>query len=447
MRFFLLTLALLLALPAAAASVTVSTPSFTATAATVDGDMPVIDYRSTDGAGSAQLSLDAARLVVETDTVAYLQAGVTAVGSEPPSTSRTDYGTGRVLASVTGQQSGLFLVPTGELTVHATAGRLEGSVPADSCRQQPDYFENDRPLACPDVTNALSFRGSQRVTMLLNGSFTMFLWGWDGSVEGQSRSDSFWSGTRYDNSATPAVGRSEHRQVVLHVEGTLELTAGSSALPELLLASTRLSAAQVSLATDLGAFHLANGTMELARSGANISAKVLEGAVTRPDGTVVNAGASKSANWAWLAVVGTVMVAAPSAFVGGRAARARLLLRRARESVVLGNYHAAARHAEQAMTHKPSRVEAGILGAIALIRSGDTQDAKHFIAQLTEADPAAVAYLRACAAARSGHPREARRWLADCFERNPAYEREAQANPILAGVADRGAKEGGGAYT
>lgn len=422
--------------PAAAApALRISSLSLTATNATIAGQVTTIDLR----ANAVQpahftIEIEAANLQMQTDSVEYFEAGETAVGTQEPNTQTTDFGLARVTAATQATETGLFIVPTGPLDYRATLSTAELSIPAESCRKQPSYFENDRPVLCTPTDQSVTAAGSAASAIELRGAFQVFLWGWQGRIDDATQSTEFWSGTTYSmpQNGVP-LGPSELRHVVLFGNGTVVLHLPTDYSVEFLSSSLQLDATQATFVLTTGESIVQDAKLTVSRLGNHLATAVLGGAVTQPDGTMVVVGPAEK-RFPWLPVAAVASLLAPVGVVISRSRSASRHVQYAKDSFALGNYHSAARHAEAALSNRKLGGQAGVLGAIALIRANDLLDAAYFVSELQRrghTEPAAISYLEACIAAKSGEPARAVHCLKAAVAANPAYRAEAQANPIL----------------
>jgi hypothetical protein len=419
----------------AVASLVFSTPFLSTGPAQLSGTPTVLDVRLPQIVSGISLEVETLNLHMETDSAEYVNTGPSAIGTRPVQTTTQDFGAAIIRASPTQTSSGLFLVPlTGEFS--AGMQGVAASVPGTACQLQPTFFERPRDPLCPDLASAVYLAGELDRPLIVTGHFQIFLYGWEGEISSAGQVEEFWSGVRYSlPQAGVALGQSEFRGVSFDGVGNLSLTIPK--MPVTLAASsTQLTGQEISLAN--GQATAPVGSALVTRASNDVAVSFTSGRVTLADGTTVTVGqAGASSLWVWTLLAIGAVVAAPPAVLGGRRFAASRHLQHARDNIALENFHSAARHAEAAMASRAHAVPAGVIGAIALIRADDLEDARFFLDSLRNnpsASPAAVLYLEACVEAKAGNAAAARGKLVTCFAIAPAYEAEARVNPILEGV-------------
>jgi hypothetical protein len=259
---------------------------------------------------------------------------------------------------------------------------------------------------------------------VLEGNFTLAMWQWRSAARGD-----LWSGSRPTSASAADVGQYEYRLLHLSVtRGRLEYVSsvrGTESYARSVALAGSADAA-VAIAGDPGQTLTGPRTLEVHRSIAGLETHA------------VASGSQPGLRWTSLAVLAGLMLVPPVAVLGRRKKASDHLMQASR-NMMLGNYWAASRHALDAFHHRAFRQEAGVVAAIALMRSDQLDHAERFIARLGSSHrPAAVRYLLANLRVLQGRTAEARTLLRECLHLDSRLGAEVAANPLFASVLGTG---------
>jgi hypothetical protein len=429
-----LAVAALLALPPAAGQVSVRASSLSSAAgADVRLDSPAMDwYAQALASGAAGFHLQGSAVHEEVDSAHYVQAGPAAsAGTDAtPATAARNRHDAVYTGLSAGNESSLFLLPRAGSSLRAMDADASVGVPVLACQPQTDFVPGARQLPCADTSGAVEVRLSPQ-GLRVEGSFDVYLWGWQGTVRTPEGTEPYWTGTQYGTPQTglASTGPSERRLMLLQVtNGTLEAELPGSAPPRAFAASAELSAPAVDLAGS--EFSSATDARLVAtRDGGLLRLDVLSGTLVDASGrTVVAAPGGDGRRWSpWLAAG----LAAPALLAALAAGDARSRVRRAAESLAIGNPMAAYRHARRAQHYPWARRKAQTLGVIALLRADEVDRARSALQEAGSMGAATHEFLSSVVLARQGHLEEARAALERSIAADPAYADEAQRLPVL----------------
>jgi hypothetical protein len=421
--------------PASGNALGISASFLHAQQATLDADLTVLDWNTAqDIPPVAILKIHSSDLMLQTDSVEYLQAGEVAVGMTPPSTTHDSFQDASVRVAPSQGDVGLYVTPLGTASIQASYHALDVQLPQQACQLQPLYFERNQEAVCAKLDQS-AVTQSQATSWNVTGTFMVGLWGWSATITSPTKSAHAWSGS--NSSAPPtsvSAGPTELRYLTFRVNGSMLIDAPPG--PMLGASHWQVEASTTSIQTPAGTLQLTNGSLALSRNQGPIQVDLQSGILTNPDGstTIIAAGSDRNKWFPWLML--GVVAAMPAATLASRRHVARAHGRNARDNIAIGNFHAAARHARHASRHAHMRIEGRILAAIALIRANELDQAQAVIDELEPigAEPASAQYLAACVAAKRGLHDDARRLLRGAIDANAKYADEAAANPILEGV-------------
>lgn len=429
MKRFLAVAALLL-VPTSAADQSFSASSIDVTWSSADAVPRAISFH-----GDGSFSLEAQAVHAETDRLRMAETGAAAgVVTQPPETTRANYGPSTWQAQATASPRVLFIIPN-NAEISVTQGQGTAFVPLLSCASQPNYFDAPRPLACPSVQDSLHLK-ALATQWVIRGNFTLIMWSWEGTLTEGVAETPFWTGSRPTSTNGAGFGEFEYRQTYLDV------TEGILALGPKTGESLDLYALRFNARVERAAIHAGEGIVSgavpaqsllvLGRTGSSIDARV-EGPATAAVGI-----ASLAQGW-MLGAMGALVLVGPAGMVLVRRNKGLTHLGLASDNLELENHRAAARHADKASKIRALRSRAGLLGAVACIRIEDLQGAEQFIAKMHGSpghDEAGCRFLLAHVRVQQGRADEGQALLEECLSINPSYMAEAAGSSVLAPFLD-----------
>lgn len=398
---------------------------------TIEVLAPVVDYRlqPEDGGAFFALSAESVRMTTIAQTKVVVPTLVSTT-TQRPQASVQDFGASTWSWASRASESGIFVSTDAQSILDASpvGGRI--SIPIERCLEQPTYFTTGQEPACPSLESAVQI--STTISQwVLKGNFSLHLWSWNGTMDRQA----YWSGAQ--PSDTSALGIGEHQYQAIRIDVT---NATMDFYGPLL--AVKLHGVHGRVATDNSFVTLPGlnakpapgipqaSVLLISRSDQGLAVDVLDGTDLRHTGIAAGLQAPITPLLAFLMALALAIL-----LIVARRRRARMHLLEASQNMLRGNYLAAARHASDARKHKDFRHEAGILGAVALLRAGKLQDAESFIDALQPSTHrAAIAYLKGNLRVLQGRIREAKSFLEECMALDETLETEIAANPILVGL-------------
>ena len=430
------------ALPSAAAAVDLTASSLSSPIpgrAELDGS--IIQWFTRDAStNSAQLRLHAEHLHVETDSAPYFYGGVTAVGTTPPTTTTNDYESATVTGANWYNETSIYIVPVGDLTTQLQASDQDVGIPQAACAMQPLFFPGARQPLCPDLSASFTVQASAH-ELGLNGSFDLFLWGWQGTIVHRDGSTPYWTGSQFTAPQPPGstgVGPAESRFIKMAVRnGTLAIDLAEASSLDIHSAEGVFSLEEATF-TESSLSTASGAVLDVRRATDRLAITIQTGTVTDVEGQtiVVGPNVAESGWWSWW----FALLVLPAILGTWVSSRGPSHVRQAADNLALGNPAAAHRHAEAARHWPWSRRRANTLAVIALPKSHRFDDAELAIARMRQArgDGAAADFLTAYLETERGHMDRAREALRRAIQLNGQYRVEAAAHPALRALLPAG---------